>query len=82
MFDLTQQIQALTNDNSLMKSRVRRLEEENQKKEKEIEQLLDPSKSEDMRRTLADKKPDAGVVSGSIETIPLNDSVTCVSLFR
>ena len=46
-----------------MKSRVRRLEEENQKKEKEIEQLLDPSKSEDMRRTLADKKP----VSGSIE---------------
>ena len=51
-----------------MKSRVRRLEEENQKKEKEIEQLLDPSKSEDMRRTLADKKPDAGVVSGSIET--------------
>ena len=45
-----------------MKSRVRRLEEENQKKEKEIEQLLDPSKSEEMRRTLADKKPDAGVV--------------------
>ena len=41
---------------------MRRLEEENQKKEKEIEQLLDPSKSEEMRRTLADKKPDAGVV--------------------
>ena len=45
-----------------MKSRVRRLEEDNQKKEKEIEQLLDPSKSEEMRRTLADRKPDAGTV--------------------
>lgn len=45
-----------------MKSKVGRLEKDNIKKEKEIEQLLDPSKSEEMRRTLADKRPDTGVV--------------------
>ena len=32
-------------------------------KEREIEQLLDPSKSEELRRTLADRKPDTGAVS-------------------
>ena len=61
-FLFVQQLQSLSNDNSLMKSRVRRLEEDNQKKDREIEQLLDPSKSDEMRRTLADRKPDAGTV--------------------
>ena len=57
-----------------MKSRVRRLEEDNTKKEKEIEQLLDPGKSEEMRRTLADRKPDAG-------TVRLNDSANFYIIF-
>ncbi|ELU12618.1 hypothetical protein CAPTEDRAFT_218924 [Capitella teleta] len=37
------------------------------KKEREVEQLLDPSKSEEMRRTLTDKRPDTGTVIHSMK---------------
>ncbi len=55
-----------------MKSRLRRLEEDNLKKEKEIEQLLDPSKSDDMRRTLTDRKPDSSTVSTGLVYLELS----------
>ncbi len=65
ILDLKKQIAAMNTESSTMKSRLRRLEEDNLKKEKEIEQLLDPSKSDDMRRTLTDRKPDSSTVSTS-----------------
>ncbi|XP_074647702.1 uncharacterized protein LOC141903482 isoform X2 [Tubulanus polymorphus] len=67
ILDLKKQVVSINNDNTTMKSKIRRLEEDNAKKEKEIEQLLDPSKSEEMRRTLADKRPDTGTVIHSLK---------------
>uniref|UniRef100_A0A8C0I524 IQ motif containing E n=1 Tax=Balaenoptera musculus TaxID=9771 RepID=A0A8C0I524_BALMU len=49
----------------LMRTKLRRLEEENSRKDRQIEQLLDPSRGPDFVRTLAEKRPDTGwVVSG------------------
>lgn len=64
---LKKQIHAINSDNSTLKSKVRRIEEDNIKKEREIEHLLDPSKSDEMRRTLADKRPDTGTVIHSLK---------------
>jgi len=48
-----------------MRTKLRRLEEENSRKDRQIEQLLDPSRGPDFVRTLAEKRPDAGwVVNG------------------
>ena len=60
---LKKQIQDLNSTNSTLKLKIRRLEEDNLKKEKEIDQLLDPSKSDEMRRTLSEKRPDSSTVS-------------------
>ena len=62
----------MNTESSTMKSRLRRLEEDNLKKEKEIEQLLDPSKSDDMRRTLTDRKPDSSTVSTGLVYLELS----------
>ncbi|XP_029411010.1 IQ domain-containing protein E isoform X2 [Nannospalax galili] len=52
-------------DVDLMRTKLRRLEEENNRKDRQIEQLLDPGRGPDFVRTLAEKKPDAGwVVTG------------------
>ncbi|XP_032459706.1 IQ domain-containing protein E isoform X3 [Phocoena sinus] len=49
----------------LMRTKLRRLEEENSRKDRQIEQLLDPSRGPDFVRTLAEKRPDTGwVISG------------------
>ncbi|XP_036913813.1 IQ domain-containing protein E isoform X1 [Sturnira hondurensis] len=48
-----------------LRTRLRRLEEENARKDRQMEQLLDASRGPDRVWTLADKRPDAGwVVSG------------------
>ncbi|XP_013391541.1 IQ domain-containing protein E-like [Lingula anatina] len=67
ILELRKQIAAISSENSTQKARVRRLEEDNLKKEREIETLLDPSKSEEMRRTLGDRKPDTGAVIHSMK---------------
>ncbi|XP_070340214.1 IQ domain-containing protein E isoform X1 [Equus asinus] len=52
-------------DVDLMRTKLRRLEEENSRKDRQIEQLLDPSRGTDFVRTLAEKRPDTGwVVNG------------------
>ncbi|XP_049555620.1 IQ domain-containing protein E isoform X2 [Orcinus orca] len=49
----------------LMRTKLRRLEEENSRKDRQIQQLLDPSRGPDFVRTLAEKRPDTGwVISG------------------
>ncbi|XP_066868834.1 IQ domain-containing protein E isoform X2 [Kogia breviceps] len=51
----------------LMRTKLRRLEEENSRKDRQIEQLLDPSGGPDFVRTLAEKRPDTGWVIGGLK---------------
>ncbi|XP_067670716.1 IQ domain-containing protein E-like isoform X2 [Haliotis asinina] len=67
ILDLKKHISSLTQDNSTMKAKVRRLEEDNIKKEKEIDGLLHPEKNEELRRTMGDRKPDTGAVIHSLK---------------
>ena len=52
VLELKKKIVRLTEDGNVAKAKTRRLEEENKHKEKQLESLLDPSKSDEMRRTL------------------------------
>ncbi|XP_076443397.1 uncharacterized protein LOC143281951 isoform X2 [Babylonia areolata] len=67
VLELRKQISAMNHDSATMKTKIRRLEEDNLKKEKEIESLLNPGKSEEIRRTLGDRKPDSGAVIHSLK---------------
>ncbi|XP_058567810.1 IQ domain-containing protein E isoform X3 [Neofelis nebulosa] len=63
--ELKKSLHVQKSDVDLMRTRLRRLEEENSRKDRQIQQLLDPSRDPDFVRTLAEKRPDAGwVVSG------------------
>ncbi|XP_059166104.1 IQ domain-containing protein E-like isoform X2 [Physella acuta] len=62
VLELRKQISGLALESSTNKTKIRRLEEENQKKEKEIEALLNPGKNGEIRRTMADKNADSGAV--------------------
>ncbi|NXX21823.1 IQCE protein, partial [Podargus strigoides] len=65
IIELKKTIQAQKNEGHRMKTKVRRLEEENNRKDKQIEQLLDPSRGPELARALSEKKTDNGwVVSG------------------
>ncbi|KAL4240651.1 hypothetical protein ACF0H5_001442 [Mactra antiquata] len=67
ILEYKKQVGALNQDASNMKAKIRRLEEDNLKKEKEIDSLLHPQKSEELRRTLTDKRPDSGSVIHSLK---------------
>uniref|UniRef100_UPI00398E7617 IQ domain-containing protein E isoform X2 n=1 Tax=Pristiophorus japonicus TaxID=55135 RepID=UPI00398E7617 len=65
IIELKKMIQAHKAENDILKTKLRRSEEENSRKEKQIEQLLDPSKSSEYARRLIDKKNDtSGIVTG------------------
>ncbi|XP_009986383.1 PREDICTED: IQ domain-containing protein E, partial [Tauraco erythrolophus] len=65
IIELKKTIQAQKNEGDRMKTKLRRLEEENNRKNKQIEQLLDPSRGSELARALSEKKTDNGwVVSG------------------
>ncbi|KFQ76566.1 IQ domain-containing protein E, partial [Phaethon lepturus] len=65
ILELKKTIQAQKNEGDRMKTKLRRLEEENNRKNKQIEQLLDPSRASELARALSEKKTDNGwVVSG------------------
>lgn len=59
---LKKTLQAHKSDNQKMKAKLRRLEEDNAKREKQIEELLDPTKGSDYTRSLVDKKKEGSVV--------------------
>uniref|UniRef100_A0A5F9C9A5 IQ motif containing E n=3 Tax=Oryctolagus cuniculus TaxID=9986 RepID=A0A5F9C9A5_RABIT len=50
----------------LMRTKLRRLQEENSRKDRQIEQLLEPGRGPDVARTLAEKRPDAGWVMNGL----------------
>ncbi|XP_037238320.1 IQ domain-containing protein E isoform X2 [Falco rusticolus] len=64
IIELKKTIQAQKNERDRMKTKLRRLEEENNRKDKQIEQLLDPSKGSELARTLSEKTSNGWVVSG------------------
>ncbi|XP_027512308.1 IQ domain-containing protein E isoform X1 [Corapipo altera] len=65
IIELKKTIQAQKNEGDRMKTKLRRLEQENSRKDKQIEQLLDPSRGSELARALLEKKNDNGwVVSG------------------
>ncbi|XP_041063107.1 IQ domain-containing protein E isoform X1 [Carcharodon carcharias] len=65
IIELKKMIQAQKTENDTLKTKLRRSEEENSRKEKQIDQLLDPSKSLEYARSLIDKKNDtSGIVNG------------------
>ncbi|KAM6249908.1 IQ domain-containing protein E isoform 1-T1 [Porphyrio hochstetteri] len=58
IIELKKTIQAQKSEGDRMKTKLRRLEEENNKKNKQIEQLLDPSRGSELARTLSEKATD------------------------
>uniref|UniRef100_F7D3H0 IQ domain-containing protein E n=1 Tax=Callithrix jacchus TaxID=9483 RepID=F7D3H0_CALJA len=65
IIELKKTLHVQKSDVDLMRTKLRRLEEENSRKDRQIEQLLDPSRGTDFVRTLADKRPDASwVING------------------
>ncbi|NXW90900.1 IQCE protein, partial [Alopecoenas beccarii] len=65
IIELKKTIQAQKNEGDRMKTKLRRLEEENNRKNKQIEQLLDPSRGSELARALSEKRTDNGwVVNG------------------
>ncbi|XP_030067158.1 IQ domain-containing protein E isoform X2 [Microcaecilia unicolor] len=61
IIDLKKTLQAQKSETDVMKTKLRRLEEENNRKDRQIEQLLDPSRSLDFTRSLADRKSDTSL---------------------
>ncbi|XP_022109573.1 IQ domain-containing protein E-like isoform X2 [Acanthaster planci] len=68
ILELKKQNNILRAESERVKARNRRLEDEHLKKERTIEQLLDPSKG-DVRMTLTSKQPDTAAVSTE-KTVP------------
>ncbi|XP_031194401.1 IQ domain-containing protein E isoform X10 [Mastomys coucha] len=65
IIELKKSLHMQKSDVDLMRTKLRRLEEENSRKDRQIEQLLDPGRGPDFVRTLAEKKPDTGwVITG------------------
>ena len=56
ILELKKKIVRLTEEANVGKAKARRLEEDNKNKEKQLEALLDPSKSDEMRRTLGKRR--------------------------
>ncbi|NXX33419.1 IQCE protein, partial [Nicator chloris] len=62
IIELKKTIQAQKIEGDRMKTKLRRLEEENSRKDKQIEQLLDPSRGSELTRALSEKETDNGWV--------------------
>ncbi|NXJ75753.1 IQCE protein, partial [Trogon melanurus] len=62
IIELKKTIQAQKNEGDRMKTKLRRLEEENNRKDKQIEQLLEPFRGSELARALSEKKTDNGWV--------------------
>lgn len=67
VLELRRQLAYLEKDGALMRARLLRVEQDNQRKDKELEQLLDPSKGDDLRRALSDRRPESGAIVHSMK---------------
>ncbi|XP_038141259.1 IQ domain-containing protein E isoform X2 [Cyprinodon tularosa] len=64
---LKKSLQAQKSDNQQMKAKLRHLEEDNAKREKQIEELLDPTKGSEYTRSLVDKKKEGSVIVNGLK---------------
>uniref|UniRef100_A0AAQ4Q0E8 IQ motif containing E n=1 Tax=Gasterosteus aculeatus aculeatus TaxID=481459 RepID=A0AAQ4Q0E8_GASAC len=64
---LKKSLQEQKSDKKQMKAKLRRLEEDNAKREKQIEELLDPTKGSEYTRSLVDKKREGSVVLNGLK---------------
>ncbi|KAM4603761.1 IQ domain-containing protein E [Polymixia lowei] len=64
---LKKSLQAQRSDNQQMKAKLRRLEEDKTKREKQIEELLDPTRGSEYTRSFVDKKKDGSVVVNGLK---------------
>lgn len=64
---LKKSLQAQKSDNQKMKAKLRRLEGDNAKREKQLEELLDPTKGSEYTRSLVDKKKEGSVVLNGLK---------------
>ncbi|XP_053328145.1 IQ domain-containing protein E [Spea bombifrons] len=67
ILDLKKTLQAQKSESDIMKTKLRRLEEENSRKDRQIEQLLDPSRSSEFTRSLVDKKSDNSLLVNTLK---------------
>ncbi|NWR37021.1 IQCE protein, partial [Tachuris rubrigastra] len=67
IIELKKTIRAQKNEGDRMKTKLRRLEQENNRKDKQIEQLLDASKGSELARALSEKKSDNGWVASGLK---------------
>uniref|UniRef100_T1JGV1 Uncharacterized protein n=1 Tax=Strigamia maritima TaxID=126957 RepID=T1JGV1_STRMM len=58
---------SISDENSTLKAKIRRTEEENVKKDKQILQYLDPNQNEELRRLLMDKKSAANTTINNLK---------------
>ncbi|XP_049644554.1 IQ domain-containing protein E [Suncus etruscus] len=58
IIELKKSLHVQKSDVDLLRTKLRRLEEENNRKDRQIEQLLDPSRGPEFIRTLTEKRPD------------------------
>ncbi|XP_041473223.1 IQ domain-containing protein E-like isoform X2 [Lytechinus variegatus] len=66
IIDLKKQVNALRVENDMVKAKNQRLEDDLMKKERQIDQLLDPTKS-DLRMTLNSRQPDSAAKVNSLK---------------
>lgn len=64
---LKKSLHAHISDNQQMKAKVRRLEDDNAKREKQIEELLDPAKGSEYTRSFVDKKKEGSVIVNGLK---------------
>ncbi|NXF96274.1 IQCE protein, partial [Eubucco bourcierii] len=64
IIELKKTIQAQKSEGDRMKTKLRRLEEENSRKDKQIERLLDPSRGSELARALSEKSNNGWVILG------------------
>ncbi|KAM8961344.1 IQ domain-containing protein E [Pelodytes ibericus] len=67
IIDLKKLLQTQKSDCDIMKTKLRRLEEENSRKDRQIEQLLDPSRSLEFTRSLVDKKSESSLIVNNLK---------------
>ncbi|CAI9615012.1 unnamed protein product, partial [Staurois parvus] len=67
ILDLKKTLQVHKSENDIMKTKLRRLEEENNRKDRQIEQLLDPSRSSEFTRSLVDKRNDNSLLINNLK---------------
>ncbi|XP_077130871.1 IQ domain-containing protein E isoform X2 [Ranitomeya variabilis] len=67
ILDLKKMLQAQKSDADVMKTKLRRSEEENNRKDRQIEQLLDPTRSSEFARSLVDKKSDSSLIVNNLK---------------